>query len=100
MSVEKHDRRRYRLENENVDEKNMSSCEKSRVVVSGSRGLQKTELQDLTARCRYSSPDLTDVSMNVLSLLRSLCLVSTSRISCILSMVLLGCRVPSWPGIG
>jgi len=39
------------LENENVDEKNMSLCgkkiEKVVVVVSGSRGLQKTELQDL-----------------------------------------------------
>jgi len=44
----KRDRRRQ-LENENVDEKNMSSCAKvdKVVVVSGSRGLQKTELQDL-----------------------------------------------------
>ena len=41
--------RRRRLENENVDEKKyvvMRKIEKV-VVVSGSRGLQKTELQDL-----------------------------------------------------
>jgi len=43
------DRRCYRLENENVDEKTLSSCKKIKkvVVVSGSRGSQKTELQDL-----------------------------------------------------
>jgi len=42
------DRRRYRFENENVDENYVvvRKIEKV-VVVSGSRGLQKTELQDL-----------------------------------------------------
>jgi len=43
------DRRRYRLENENVDKK---ICRRAKIekviVVSGSRGLQKTELQDLS----------------------------------------------------
>jgi len=44
MSVAKHDRRRFRLENENVGEKNvvLRQIEKV-VVVSGSRRLQKTE---------------------------------------------------------
>jgi len=40
LSFAKRDRRRYRLQNENVDKKYV-------VVVSGSLGLQKTELQDL-----------------------------------------------------
>jgi len=37
----------FRLENENVDEKKYVVVRKiEKVVVSGSRGLQKTELQD------------------------------------------------------
>ena len=42
MSVAVRDRHRYRLANENVDTKYVEN-----VVVCGSRGLQKTELQDL-----------------------------------------------------
>ena len=55
MSVAKHDRRRFRLENENVGEKNvvLRQIEKV-VVVSGSRRLQKTAA-GLTAR-RYDVP--------------------------------------------
>ena len=43
-----------RLENENVDEKKYVVVRKTEkvVVVSGSRGLQKTELQDITAERR------------------------------------------------
>jgi len=46
MSVTKRDRRRYRLENETVAAKNVV-VRKIEKVVSGSRGLQKTELQTL-----------------------------------------------------
>jgi len=46
MSVTKRDRRRYRLENEIVAAKNVV-VRKIEKVVSGSRGLQKTELQTL-----------------------------------------------------
>ena len=43
----KGDRRRYRLENENVDEKYVVVRKIEKVVLSNSPGLQKTELQDL-----------------------------------------------------
>jgi len=53
ISVAKRDRRRFRLENENVGEKNvvLRKIEKV-VVVSGSRGLQKTEHYSSALRCR------------------------------------------------
>ena len=45
---EKRDRRHYRLEKENVDKKYVVVQKIEKVfVISGSRGLQKTELQDL-----------------------------------------------------
>ena len=46
ISVTKRDRRRFRLENEIVAAKNVV-VRKIEKVVSGSRGLQKTELQTL-----------------------------------------------------
>jgi len=41
------DHHRYRLENENVDKNYVIVRKIEKVVVSGSRGLQKSELQDL-----------------------------------------------------
>jgi len=75
----KRDCRRYRLENETVDEKSVVLRNiETVVVVSGSRRLQKTELQDLqlgvvmyadmvdaTLLDVSGSPDLTDINMNV-----------------------------------